>query len=93
VRHLDKFSVYSEEEINRLNKILISILNVLEEKDYFIMRKHCNDRLLDALIGLMLKSSEKCLKSAGNLVKLIKSFNFKVYYPSEFAYYHLERTY
>ena len=57
VRHLDKFSVYSEEEINRLNKIVISILNVLEERDYFIMRKYCNDRLLDALIGSMLKST------------------------------------
>ena len=57
VRHLDKFSVYSEEEINRLNKIVIFILNVLEERDYFIMRKYCNDRLLDALIGSMLKST------------------------------------
>lgn len=57
VRHLDKFSVYSEEEINRLNKIVIFILNVLEERDYFIMRKYCNERLLDALIGSMLKST------------------------------------
>ena len=56
IKHLDKFSHYSEEEINRLNTIVIRILNLLEERDYFIMRKQCNDRLLDALIGLMLKS-------------------------------------
>ena len=56
MRHLDRFSQYADDEVNRLNVIVIRILNLLEERDYFIMRKQCNDRLLDALIGAILKS-------------------------------------
>ena len=56
VRHLDRFSQYGDDEVNRLNVIVIRILNLLEERDYFIMRKQCKDQLLDALIGAMLKS-------------------------------------
>lgn len=82
IKHLDQSAYYSEEEVNRLNVLVIKILSLLEDKDYYIMHQQCNDRFLDALIGAMLKNCERCLKSPTNFLKLVKSFNSKVYYPA-----------